>query len=133
MRCFGAKIADGVHVYPSVKVSIPWNLEVQEFAAIGDRVVVYALGPIQIGARATISQGVHLCAGTHDTSRSDRPLVKSSITIGPNTWVAADAFIGPGVVVGDSAIVGARAVVVKEVAAGDVVAGNPAKSIRKAI
>jgi putative colanic acid biosynthesis acetyltransferase WcaF len=99
--------------------------------AVGDRAILYALGQIQIGPRATVSQGAHLCAGTHDWRDLAMPLLKLPIKIGENAWVCADAFIGPNVTVGDDAIVGARAVVTKSVAAATIVAGNPAREIGK--
>ena len=105
---------------------MPWNLEIGEYAAIGDRAILYALGPITIGARATISQRAHLCAGTHDIRDPARPLLKPPITIGSDAWVCADAFVGPGVTVGEHAIVGARAVAMKDVPAHAIVVGNPA-------
>lgn len=49
------------------------------------------------------------------------------------SWVCADAFIGPGVNVGAGAIVAARAVVVKDVAPWTIVAGNPAKFIKERV
>lgn len=130
LRLFGARIGKQVHIYPSVNILIPWNLTLKDSSAIGDRVILYALGPINIGARATISQGAHLCAGTHDISVPERTLLKSPIFIGDDAWVCADAFVGPGVVVGEGAIVGARAVAVKNVPANTIVAGNPARQIR---
>lgn len=130
LRAFGARVGAGAHVYPSVRITIPWHLDLGEQCAIGDRAILYALGPIIVGARATISQGVHLCAGTHDISRPDRPLLKLPITVSDDAWVAADAFIGPGVIVGAGAIVGARAVVMKNVTATMVVAGNPARPLK---
>jgi putative colanic acid biosynthesis acetyltransferase WcaF len=51
--------------------------------------------------------------------------------IGPDAWVAADAFVGPSVTIGEGAVVGARAVVMKDIEPGHVVVGNPAKSIRR--
>lgn len=127
---FGAKIGRGVHIYPSVYIKIPWNLTIGDQAAIGDRATLYALGHIDIGARATISQGAHLCAGSHDISRRDRPLTRLPITVEPDAWVAADAFIGPGVTVGAGAVVGARSVVTRDVGTGTIVAGNPARLLR---
>ena len=131
LRLFGASIGPGVHIYPSARITMPWNLEIGASAAVGDRAILYALGPIAIGARATISQNAHLCAGTHDISDPARPLLKPPITIGSDAWVCADAFVGPGVAVGDGAIVGARAVAMKDVPAHTIVAGNPAHQIRK--
>lgn len=130
LRLFGASVGRDVHVYPTVRVKIPWNLTLGDGCAVGDRAILYALGPITIGPRATVSQGAHLCAGTHDITRADRPLLKPPITIGVDAWVAADAFIGPGVTLGDGAIVGARAVVMKHVPEFTIVVGNPAKMIR---
>lgn len=109
---------------------IPWNLKIGDYAGVGDRVVLYALGSIQIGSFATVSQGAHLCAGTHDYNDPTLPLLKVPIKIGVGAWICADAFVGPGVTVGDGAIVGARAVVMKDVTPNTIVAGNPAKKIK---
>lgn len=130
LRAFGAKVGAQVHVYPTARITMPWNLEIGEMAAVGDHAIIYALGPISIGPRATISQYAHLCAGTHDISSEDRTLLKLPISIGADAWVATEAFVGPGVSIGLRAIVGARAVVTKDIAANHVVAGNPARTIR---
>ena len=129
LRLCGAKIEADVHICPSVRITIPWNLEIGTGAAVGDRAILYALGPIRIGARALISQGAHLCAGTHDWREPTFPLMKPPIDIGADAWVCADAFVGPGVTVGEGAVVGARALVVKDVASGTIVAGNPAREV----
>lgn len=128
LKLFGAKIGKNVHIYPSVKITMPTNITIGDDCAIGDRVILYALGKITIGNRSTISQGSHICAGTHDISKPSRPLVKTPIEIKQDVWVCADSFIGPGVTIGNGAIAGARSVVVKNVNSGDTVVGNPAKS-----
>ena len=130
LRLFGATIGPNVHIYPTVSITIPWNLTVGENASVGDRAILYALGSIVIGKCATISQGAHLCAGTHDYQNSLMPLLKPPISIGNDTWICADAFIGPAVTSGDRAIVGARAVAMKDVAADTIVCGNPARVIK---
>jgi putative colanic acid biosynthesis acetyltransferase WcaF len=129
LRLFGAHVGRNVHVYNTVRITIPWNLRIGDNCAIGDRATLYALGNISIGNRATISQGAHLCAGSHDWRDPTMPLMKLPIEIGADAWVCADAFVGPGVIVGDDAIVGARAVVVKNIMRGEIVAGNPARLI----
>lgn len=129
LRLFGASIGSGVRIYPTVNIIIPWNLTIGDDATIGDRVILYALGSIAIGARATISQGAHLCAGTHDHRKADFPLMKRPIAIGEGAWICADAFIGPDVTVGEYAIVGARAVAMRDIAPRTIVAGNPARLI----
>jgi putative colanic acid biosynthesis acetyltransferase WcaF len=131
LRCFGARIGANVHIHPDVRIVIPWNLEIGDDSSVGERAILYALGPITIGLRATISQNAHLCAGTHDFRATDMALLKPPILIGDEAWICADAFIGPGVRVGARGVVGARAVVVKDVGPGVIVAGNPARVVGK--
>jgi putative colanic acid biosynthesis acetyltransferase WcaF len=129
LRLCGASIGRRVHIDPSVRISIPWNLEVGDDAAIGERAILYALGKITIGPCATISQYAHLCAGTHDWREASMPLLKRPIGIGQDAWICADAFVGPGVLIGEKAIAGACAVVMHDVPPGRIVAGNPAREI----
>ena len=129
LRLFGARIGSNVHIYPTVRIAIPWNLRVDDYVAIGDYAIIYSLGKIHFKARATVSQHAHLCAGTHDWRDATMPLRKPPITIGEDVWICAEAFIGPGVNVAARAIVGARAVVTKDVAADHIVVGNPAKKV----
>jgi putative colanic acid biosynthesis acetyltransferase WcaF len=126
---FGARIGRQVHIYPTVRITIPWNLTIGDQSAIGDRAILYALAPITVANQVTISQGAHLCAGTHDYRSSTMPLEKRPITIGPGAWICADAFIGPGVTIGAGAIAGARAVVMKNVEKNSIVVGNPAMKV----
>lgn len=130
LRCYGAKIAPAVHIYPSAIVYYPWNLEIGEQSSIGEWALIYNLGPVKIGERTTISQRVHLCAGTHDYRDPMLPLQKPPITIGDEVWVCADAFVGPNISIGNRAIIAAAAVVVKSVQANHIVGGNPAKFIK---
>ena len=131
LRLFGAKVGRNVHVYPTVQIMMPWKLTIGNHTAIGDGVRLYNLGEMTLGNSVTISQGAHLCGGTHDFRNKAMPLIKSEIIVEDGAWVCADAFIGPGVSVGREAVVGARAVVVKPVAPQAIVGGNPAKVIGK--
>lgn len=129
LRLFGARIGSDVHVYPSVRITIPWNLAIGDETAIGEGVILYALGPITIGRQVTVSQHAHLCAGSHDYRDPAMPLLKPPVTIGDGAWICADAFVGPGVTIGAGAIAGARAVLVADVPAHAIVGGNPARQI----
>ena len=133
LKTFGAKVGKNVHIYNSAHIYMPWNLEIGDWSSIGELVYVYNLGRVSIGSRATISHRAHLCAGTHDYQDATLPLLKPPISIGDQAWVCADAFIGPGIEVGEGAVVGARSVVVKDVPPWQVVAGNPARVIKKRI
>ena len=130
LRLFGARVGPHAHVHNSTRVTMPWNLTLGAWAAVGEDVLVYNLGPVEIGERATVSHRAHLCAGTHDYRRPDLPLLKPPITVGPQAWVCADAFVGPGVTVGEGAVVGAAAVVTRDVPPWAVVAGNPARPVK---
>jgi putative colanic acid biosynthesis acetyltransferase WcaF len=129
LRLFGAKVGRDTNIYNSAIVYMPWNLAIGPHSSIGEWALIYNLGRVTIGSRATISQRAHLCAGTHDYLRSDLPLQKPPIIISDQVWICADAFIGPGVTIGEGAVVGARAVVMKAVHPWAVVAGNPARFI----
>lgn len=131
LRIFGAKLSAHVNVYASAKIWAPWNLEMGENACLGPRVNCYNQGKINIGANTVVSQDSYLCASSHDISDSKHALILKPIVIEDQVWVAADAFIGPGVTIGQGAVVGARAAVFKNVEPWTVVGGNPAKFIKK--
>jgi putative colanic acid biosynthesis acetyltransferase WcaF len=134
LRLFGARVGRHVHVYPSARLYMPWNVELGDWTAVGEDVLIYSLGRVRIGAHVTLSYRCHLCAGTHDMNDVGLPLLKPPILIADGVWIGTEAFVGPGVEIGAAAVVGARAVVVRNVAARDIVAGNPARVIgRRAI
>lgn len=130
LRIFGAKIGSNVKIYPSVKIFNPNNLRINDNVTIGWGVILYALGVISIGENTIISQYSHLCAGDHDYDSCDFKLIRPQISIGKNVWVAADSFLAPGINIGDYSVIGARSVVVKDVPAYSVVAGNPARVLK---
>src|SRR5690606_40555832 len=82
LRAFGARIGRDVRIHPTVRIAVPWNLSIDDEAAVGDRAILYSLGRITIGKRATISQYAHLCAGSHDYRRRDLQLLKLPIIVG---------------------------------------------------
>lgn len=131
LRVFGAKVGKLAGIRPTTRIVHPWLLTLEDYAMLGDGVTVYNLGQVTVGEHSVVSQNVHLCAGTHDYTKPDLPLVRSTITIGRGVWVCADAFIGPGVSIGDNTVVGARSVVVKDVEPGVVIAGNPARVVKQ--
>lgn len=130
LQRFGAHLPKAA-VRPSVTIVHPWLLTMGKFAILGDRVTVYNLGPVTLGDHTVVSQDVVLCAGSHDYTKPELPLLRPAITIGSGVWICAGAFIGPGVTIGDNAIVAARAVVTRDVSPGVIVGGNPAQVIKQ--
>lgn len=130
LRLFGARIAPTAHVYGSARIWYPPNLEMAAHACLGPRVNCYCMAPISLGPYALASQGAHLCAGTHDVDDPNFQLMVKPIRIGASAWIAAEAFVGPGVTVGDGAVLGARGVLFRDLPAGQIAAGNPARILR---
>lgn len=130
LRRFGAKLDPSCNIRPSARIRHPWLLEMGPYSTLADNVEVYNLGPIRIGAHTVVSQNVHLCNGSHDYLDPSLPLLRPEMAIGSGVWVCADAFIGPGVAIGDNTLVGARAVVMRDLPADVIAAGNPCKVVR---
>jgi putative colanic acid biosynthesis acetyltransferase WcaF len=131
LRRFGARVHATARIRPTVTIEVPWNLVVGAHTVVGDSVILYCLGAINLGARVTVSQYAHLCAGTHDYTRADLPLLRPPITIGDDAWVAADTFVGPGVTIGAGTVVGARSNVFGDLPAWKVCVGSPARPIKE--
>jgi putative colanic acid biosynthesis acetyltransferase WcaF len=130
LRLFGAEVGRGVLVRPTAKITYPWKLAIGERAWIGDEVILYTLGRIDIGADAVVSQRSHLCAGTHDHRQPDFAIRGGPITIGAEAWLAADVFVAPGIRIGRGAVVGARSSVFSDLPELMLCFGNPARPVR---
>ncbi len=131
LRAFGARMANGSDVRGSARIWLPAHLVMEEDALIGPRVTCYNMAPISFGRGALVSQGAHLCAGSHDIASPDFQLVARPIAIGADTWIAAEAFVGPGVAMGDGAVLGARAAAFRDLDAWTVYSGNPAIPLKR--
>jgi putative colanic acid biosynthesis acetyltransferase WcaF len=127
---FGAKLAPTARVYPSASIWSPANLEMAAYACLGPASHAYSMAPIIIGENALVSQGGQLIAGTHDIEDPLFQLQARSITLGARVWIAAEAFVGPGVIVGEGAVLGARGCAFKNLEPWTVYAGNPARAIK---
>jgi putative colanic acid biosynthesis acetyltransferase WcaF len=131
LRLFGAKIGRGAMIRPSVKVTYPWKLTLGNYAWVGDNVVLYTLGEIDIGDDAVVSQSSYLCTGSHDEARPGFDIFAKPIKVEREAWVATDVFIAPGVTIGAGAVVGARSSVFQNIPADMVAMGHPARVIRR--
>jgi putative colanic acid biosynthesis acetyltransferase WcaF len=130
LRAFGARIAPGARVHASVKVWHPGNLELGENVLIGPGATLYNQGRILIGARSVISQRAHLCASTHDVDDPHFQLQLRPIVIGAQCWIAAEAFVGPGVTMAYGAVLGARGALFEDAEPLGIYRGNPASLFR---
>jgi acetyltransferase-like isoleucine patch superfamily enzyme len=80
-----------------------------------------------------IGDGSYLAFGAailcHDMSRN----LRKNVVIGKNCFIGANSIILPGVIIGNEVVVAAGSVVTKDVPSNSIVAGNPAKTIKKHI
>ncbi|MDE5957212.1 MAG: galactoside O-acetyltransferase [Muribaculaceae bacterium] len=118
------------------RVSSPLTAVRPHMVSIGKNVVVMpgclmmSAGGITIDDGAMIAANVQLISNNHDLY--ERQIITCKpIHIGQNVWIGAGATILPGVTIGDNAVVGAASVVTKDVGANTIVAGNPAKFIKR--
>jgi putative colanic acid biosynthesis acetyltransferase WcaF len=130
LRRFGARIAPFCHVYSDVEIWAPWNLQMAAHSCLGRRVICYSMAPVILGERVVVSQGVHLCTGSHDYESDNFQLFARPIQIGSDAWICTEAFLAPGVSIGNGAVIGARSVVSRDQPAWMVCAGNPCRPIK---
>jgi putative colanic acid biosynthesis acetyltransferase WcaF len=127
LRRFGAHIGRGVVIRSRGHIHIPWRLRVGDSVWIGEEACLLNLADIVIEDSVCVSQRVFLCTGSHDYHQASFALITKPITLRRGCWVAAQAFVGPGVEIGCDAVVSAGSVVLKDVPAGGVARGNPAE------
>ncbi len=131
LRLFGAQLGPHCRVHASVEIWWPGNLTLDANVLIGPRAVLYNQGHITIGPGSVVSQRAHLCASTHDLGDSHFQLVLRPVTLGERCWVAAEAFVGPGVIMGDGSVLGARGALFENADDWTVYRGNPALPVRR--
>ncbi|MFD3917820.1 sugar O-acetyltransferase [Streptomyces sp. NPDC058595] len=127
-------VGEGVRIRP------PFNCDFGSYISIGARTfinfgaVFLDPAPITVGSDVQIGPNVQLLTPTHelDTERRRAGWERAApVTIGDNVWLGAGVIVCPGVTIGENTVVGAGAVVTKDLPAGVLAVGNPARVIRK--
>ncbi len=131
LRLFGAKLAAGVHPYPTARIWAPWNLICDEASSIGDDAIIYNPKPVHIGSHAIVSQYAFICGATHDYEDPDFPTISYSMRIGDYAWICARACVQPGVNVGEGAVLALGSIATRDLTAWTVYGGVPAKPLKK--
>lgn len=127
LRRFGAQVGKGVVIKPRVNIHLPWKLEVGDFTWLGEEAFILNLERVTIGSHCCISQRAFLCTGNHDFRQPDMPFRNRPITIEDGAWIGAQVFVAPGITIGEDAVIAAGSVVIHNIIAGMVCAGNPCK------
>lgn len=129
-----AALGDGAELRDPFRCDYGFNITVGARAFLNFGCVILDVAPVTIGEGAQIGPNVMICAADHPRDLAARRAgleFGRPVTVGPHVWIGAGAILLPGVTVGEGAIVGAGAVVTRDVAAGAIVAGNPARVLAR--
>lgn len=125
-------------VHPSVSFRSPGRIALGVHTRVQDGCVLWASpnSEVRIGDYTGLGPGTMIFSSNHKFEPG-RPYVEQEwleedVTIGRNVWVGARCVILPGVTVGDDSVVAAGSVVTKDVPAGSIVGGVPARPLRDA-
>ena len=130
LRLFGARIGAQVIIRPTARITYPWKLKIGDYSWVGDDVVLYTLGDIEIGSNVVVSQKSYICAASHDYKSKSFDIFSDKVTIEDEVWLATDVFIAPGVTIHRGAVIGARSSVFSDMPEGKVCMGSPAEVIK---
>lgn len=109
------------------------NIELDDRVYLNFGCVVLDCAAVRLGRGVLVGPYVQLYTGTHPIDAGERAkgLERAApITVGEQCWIGGGAIIGPGVTIGARSTIGAGSVVVRDIPAGVVAAGNPCRVIR---
>lgn len=133
LQVFGATVGQKVLIRPTARVTYPWKVRIGDYSWIGDDVVLYSLGEIEIGSNVVISQQSYICAASHDYTSPAFDIFAKKVQIEDEAWLATDVFVAPGVTIGKGAVIGARSSVFNNLPPMMLCIGCPAKPLRERI
>lgn len=129
-------MGEGCTISPTASFANAGNIRLGNASHIGANCSLWAgqtRGMITAGNNLLLGPNVTITAANYDfhagTPVTRQPMTEQPVTIGNDVWIGANAVVLPGVALGDGAIIGAGAVVTRNIEAGAVVAGSPAKAI----
>ncbi len=128
-RLFGMKIGKGSAIHMGARFYNPFNISIGEDSIIGEDVVLDGRGKLIIGNHVDIASEVMIYNAEHDVRDPSFQAICESVVIEDYVFIGPRAIILPGVTIKRGAVVGAGAVVTKDVEAGIIVGGVPAKQI----
>jgi acetyltransferase-like isoleucine patch superfamily enzyme len=135
----GIRLGNEVVLYPGVVLTTDsYNrdsgIEIGDGTWINRNTLIQGSGGVVIGRKVLFGPAVLVWSSGHEYDSPDGAVLGQGLTfapvvIGDGAWIAAGSIILPGVTIGEGAVVGAGSVVTKDVPAGVIVVGNPAKEI----
>lgn len=131
LQIFGANVGKKVLIRPTARITYPWKVHIGDYSWIGDDVVLYSLGKIEVGCNVVISQRSYICTASHDYASPSFEIFTQPVNIEDEAWIATNVFVAPGVTIGKGAIVGACSSVFSDLPAMMLCTGSPAKPLCK--
>jgi maltose O-acetyltransferase len=128
------EVGEGVVIRPPFYCDYGSQIAVGERTFVNYDCVLLDVAPIRIGAACQLATRVQLLTPTHPLERGLRRAgweAAEPITIGDNVWLGGGVIVCPGVTIGDDTVVGAGAVVTRDLPAGVVAVGVPARVQRE--
>jgi maltose O-acetyltransferase len=128
------EVGEGVAIRPNFRCDYGSNISIGAGTFVNYDCVMLDVAPILLGAACQLATCVQLLTATHPVDPEPRRLgweYGLPITIGDNVWLGGGAIVCPGVSIGDDSVVGAGAVVTRDLPAGVVAYGNPARVQRE--
>jgi acetyltransferase-like isoleucine patch superfamily enzyme len=130
-RCMWIDMGEGCAMLLGLRLYTRGQISIGAHSVIDRDCTLDGRGGITIGENVNLAPEVMILTASHDPDSDDFGGIEKAVVIEDYVWVATRAMILPGVRIGRGAVVGAGSVVTKDVAAGTIVAGNPAKVIRE--
>jgi maltose O-acetyltransferase len=124
---------DSLYIEPPFHCDYGYNIFCGENVYFNVNCVVLDVMKVTIGSNVFFGPGVHIYTATHPLdfkSRRSHEFGKTVI-IGDDCWIGGGAMIMPGVTIGNRCVIGAGSVVTKDIPDDTIVAGNPARPIKK--
>jgi maltose O-acetyltransferase len=116
----------------SAEIKFPENIELGDGVIIGADATLGAHSPIRLGNHVRLSKGVTIeTAGLDFSGQAPYPHISAPVTLEDEVWVGTGAMILGGVTVGRGAVIAAGAIVTRDIPAGSIAGGVPAKVIRR--
>ncbi len=131
LKCFGAKVGNGVVIKPDINVKYAWFLEIGDDCWIGENVWIDNLTTVKIGSNVVLSQGAYLLTGSHDYKKESFDLVLGEIILEEGVWIGAKATVCPGVTCKSHSVLAVGSVATKDLEAYGIYQGNPAVKKRE--
>ncbi|GHB45850.1 maltose O-acetyltransferase [Streptomyces viridiviolaceus] len=127
------EVGEGTEIRPPLYVDYGSHLTIGARTFVNFNLTALDVAAVRIGDDCQIGPNVQLLTPTHPLEpgpRRDKLEAARPITIGDNVWLGGGVIVLPGVTIGDDSVIGAGSVVTKDVPAGVVAVGNPARVVR---